>query len=137
MNIEFFMEMDPPTATAQMKKVRVVKGRPLFYEPSKVKEAKEKLTAGLVPFAPDEPIEGAVELRVTWLYPKGKSHRNGEWRITRPDTDNIEKLLKDCMTRLHFWIDDAQVVREHIEKRWSDEPCGIRIRIEELEAGDV
>ena len=37
------------------------------------------------------------------------------------------------MTRAGFWNDDAQVVREIVEKRWSDEPVGIYIELEELE----
>ena len=31
--------------------------------------------------------------------------------VTKPDTDNLQKLLKDCMTKCGFWKDDAQVVR--------------------------
>lgn len=31
-----------------------------------------------------------------------------------------------------FWADDAQVVKEHVEKIWSDEPTGISIEIIEL-----
>ena len=53
--------------------------------------------------------------------------------MTRPDTDNLQKLLKDCMTRCGFWKDDAQVVREIVEKRWSDEPTGIFVEIKSLE----
>ena len=116
--MEFFMEMRPPTSTAQMKKVRVVQGRPMFYEPKAVKDAKAVLVAGLLP----------PQSLVT-----GRSHKHDEWRSTRPDTDNIEKLLKDCMTRLGFWEDDAQVARETVEKKWSDAPTGIRVRIERLE----
>lgn len=59
--------------------------------------------------------------------------KNGDWRVTKPDTDNLQKLLKDCMTKCGFWKDDAQVVRETVEKRWSDEPTGIYIEITELE----
>lgn len=40
------------------------------------------------------------------------------------------------MTAVGFWKDDAQVVREYVEKRWSDEPCGINIKIEKLEDGN-
>ena len=82
---------------------------------------------------PTEPYIGAISLRVLWLFPMGKTHQNGEWRITKPDTDNLQKLLKDCMTKCGFWKDDAQVAREIIEKRWADEPCGIYIEIEKLE----
>jgi crossover junction endodeoxyribonuclease RusA len=73
---------------------------------------------------------------VLWLFPKGKSHKAGEWRVTRPDTDNLEKMLKDCMTRCGFWKDDAQVVREHVEKKWSEDPVGIEIEITELEVSE-
>jgi len=131
--MEFFIPMNPPTVTAQMKQVRVVGNKPIFYDPPKVKEARQSLSGHLAKYKPLSPITGAVSLRVIWLFPKGKSHKNGEWRITRPDTDNLEKLLKDCMTAVGFWKDDAQVVREYVEKRWSDKPCGIYIEIEELE----
>lgn len=131
--MEFFIAMNPPTATAQEKKVRVVNGKPIFYDPASVKEAKQLLISHLAPRRPDKPIEGAVALTVMWLFPKGKSHKNGDWRVTKPDTDNLQKLLKDCMTKCEFWKDDAQVVRETVEKRWADEPTGIYIGIETLE----
>lgn len=133
--MNFFMTMKPPTSTSQMKKVRVVNGKPVFYDPPQVKEARQMLTAALMPHRPKQPLEGALSLYTLWLYPRGRSHENGEWRTTRPDTDNIQKLLKDCMTRAGFWIDDAQIAREVVEKRWSDEPCGIYIEIEEMEGG--
>ena len=38
------------------------------------------------------------------------------------------------MTKCGFWNDDAQVVKETVEKRWTDEPKGIEIEITELEA---
>lgn len=78
-------------------------------------------------------MTGPISLRVIWLFPKGKSHRNGEWRVTKPDTDNLQKLLKDCMTRCGFWVDDAQVVSEAVEKRWADDPAGLYIEVQELE----
>jgi Holliday junction resolvase RusA-like endonuclease len=131
--MNFFIAIDPPTSTAQMKQVRVVKGKPIFYDPPAVKEARNVLSAHLAVHKPDKPMAGPVSLRVLWLFPKGKSHRNGEWRITKPDTDNLQKLLKDCMTKCGFWEDDAQVVREVAEKRWADDPSGIYIEVEELE----
>ncbi len=132
MEVEFFMAMNPPTATAQMRKWRVSGGRPVSYEPDKVKAAKRLLCGGLAKHRPPRPLDGAVRLSVSWRFPPGKSHRHGEWRITRPDTDNLQKLLKDCMTACGFWSDDAQVCSEHVEKLWSDEP-GIYILAEELD----
>ena len=131
--MEFFMEMRPPTATAQEHSVKVIHGRPVFFDPPNVKEAKQLLMGHLAKNKPDRPIEGAVELTAMWLFPKGRSHRHGEWRKTKPDTDNLQKLLKDCMTQVGFWKDDAQVVSEKVQKRWSSDPTGIWIEIRELE----
>jgi crossover junction endodeoxyribonuclease RusA len=113
--------------------VRVVHGKPIFYDPVPVKKAKKLLTGHLILHRPDEPLTGALTLRTLWLFPRGKSHKHGEWRVTKPDTDNLQKLLKDCMTKTGFWHDDAQVVREVVEKRWADEPSGIYIEVTPLE----
>ena len=59
-------------------------------------------------------------------------HPDGSYRTTKPDTDNLQKLLKDCMTAEHFWTDDALVCSEITEKFWADTP-GIWIHIEPVE----
>lgn len=41
------------------------------------------------------------------------------------------KLLKDCMTGLHFWHDDSQVASEINEKFHAD-ITGIYVKVEEL-----
>ncbi len=130
--MKIFLLLDPPRATAQMQKVAMVHGKPRFYKPTNVQNARDTLIKHLKPFKPTSPIEGAIELHVVWLFPKGK-HKHDEWKITKPDTDNLQKMLKDCMTELGFWKDDAQVVKETCEKRWSDEPCGIRIEMDSLD----
>lgn len=129
--MNFFIAIHPPTATAQERKVKVINGKPVFYDPPAVKSAKELLSAYLAQHRPPQPMTGGLSLRVLWLFPRG-AHPHGAWRTTKPDTDNLQKMLKDCMTRVGFWEDDAQVAREIIEKRWSDEPCGIYIEIEPL-----
>ena len=134
--MKFFVNCNPPTATAQEKKVALVKGRVVFYEPSNLKAAKSHLTFHLLRHRPKEPLKGPLSLTVLWLFPKGKNHKDGTWRITRPDTDNLEKMLKDCMTRCGFWKDDAQVVKEYVEKKWSENPVGIEIEIVKLEGKD-
>ena len=124
------MPMIPPTVTAQMHKVTIRNGHPVFYDPPKVKDARTKLMAYLSEHRPQQPYREGVRLIVKWLFPKGK-HKNGEYRITKPDTDNLQKLLKDCLTRCGYWQDDALVACEITEKFWSDIP-GIYIKIEEL-----
>lgn len=131
MMIEFFMPMAKvPTTTHQEKQVHVVNGKPVFYEPADVKAARQKLTAYLGQHVPEQPFYGAVRLTVKWCFPKGR-HKNGTYKTTKPDTDNLQKMLKDVMTKLQFWQDDAQVASEIVEKFWADLP-GIWIRIEEL-----
>lgn len=127
--MKIFLLMEPPTVTAQETKVALVRNKPVFYKPEKVKEAKRELIKYLRPFKPDVPYDGPIELHVIWRFPRGKRHKHLEWRITKPDTDNLEKLLKDCMTEVGFWKDDALVVRETAEKMWTDEPTGISIEI--------
>lgn len=134
MEKHFFLPMIPPTVTHQQKKVHVVNGKPVHYEPPRLAAARQKLTAALGTKRPEKPMVGPIRLVVKWLFPKGK-RRDGEWKITKPDTDNLQKLLKDCMTAVGFWKDDAQVCSEIVEKFWAAVP-GIFISVEELEVQD-
>lgn len=131
--IEFFMAMIPPTVTAQEHKVMVKSGRPIFYDPPELKAARQLLTDRLVQHRPEKKIVGPVELVVTWCFPTSEDRLDGQYRITKPDTDNLDKLLKDCMTKADFWMDDAQVAREIIEKFWvKNSPAGIYVRVTPL-----
>ena len=108
----------------------MIKGKPIFYEPENVKAARAKLMAHLAKHKPAEPYREPVRLMVKWMFPRG-AHKDGEYRGTKPDTDNLQKMLKDVMTHLHYWKDDALVASEIVEKFWAELP-GIYIRIEEL-----
>ena len=127
---EFFMAMEPPTVTHQEHKVTIVNGKPVFYDPPELKAAKEILIGNLYKYRIMEPYRTGVRLITKWCFPK-KEHKDGEYRITKPDTDNLQKMLKDCMTLVGFWKDDALVASEITEKFWAKTP-GIYIRIEEL-----
>lgn len=131
MQTEFFMPMRPPTATHQEKQVAIRGGKPVLYDPPAVKDARQKFAVYLGPFVPMEPYNRPVRLVVKWLFPLRGRHRDGEYKATRPDTDNLQKLLKDVMTHLRFWRDDALVASEIVEKFWAKVP-GIYVRIEEL-----
>lgn len=132
-HIEFFMPMAVvPTTTHQMQSIGVRNGKPYVYEPAQVKNARQKFMAHLSAHIPEVPLEGAISLMVKWCFQADKKHPPNTWRTTRPDTDNLSKMLKDCMTACHFWKDDAQVAQEITEKFWWDKP-GIFIRISSLE----
>lgn len=134
MQISFFLPMMPPTVTYQEKAWTVVNGKPVPYEPTDLKTARSKLEAYLARHVPAQAMRGAVRLIVKWCFPITGGHGDGQWKTTRPDTDNLQKMLKDCMTHLGFWKDDAQVASEIVEKFWAKIP-GIYIAAEELEAG--
>lgn len=131
MRTEFFVAMNPPTITHQQKQVNVKNGKPIFYEPQELKSARAKLQAHLAPHVPDEKYTAAVHLIVKWCFPITGAHHDGQWKHTKPDTDNLQKLLKDVMTDLKFWTDDALVASEVVQKFWAAKP-GLYIAIEEL-----
>lgn len=129
--MQFFLAMDPPTKTQQEHRVGKRKdGSLYFYEDRELKEARNRLRTALMHQAPDTPFSGPVQLIVKWLFPKGR-HPDGQYKTTKPDTDNLNKMLKDEMTHAGFWKDDALVASEIIEKFWAQQP-GIFIRVEEL-----
>ena len=132
---QFFLPMKKiPTITDQQKKISVRYGKPVIYKPERLKKAQDDFEALLARHVPQEKYTGGVRLIVKWLFPITGKHRNGEYKTTRPDTDNLIKLFKDCMTRVGFWTDDALVCSEINEKFYSD-TVGIFVRIEEVNHG--
>lgn len=129
--IQFFMPMIPPTVTAQEKDIGRNRktGKAYLHDTPEILNAKKKLIANLWQHRPEKPYACGVRLIVKWCFPRGK-HKNGEYKTTKPDTDNLEKILKDCMTRCGFWTDDALVASETAEKFWAEIP-GIWILIDE------
>ena len=129
MRTEFFMPMKPPTCTHQEKQVNWK--TKTFYEPAELKAARTKLMAHLGQHVPEKKYTGGVRLITKWCFPITGKHQDGEYKTTKPDTDNLQKMLKDCMTDVGFWTDDALVASEIIEKFWAARP-GIYICIEEV-----
>ena len=138
MRLKFKLKMIPPTATAQQKGERVVNGYVHHYKKKNVAAAEAVLRDALLPYVPAEPItDKPIRLHVLWMFPYPKSakkHKPGcdRNKITRPDTDNLNKMLKDVMTDMGFWKDDALISLEQIWKVYSDEP-GIWISVTTME----
>lgn len=132
-NLEFFVPLkNIPRTTHQQKKVNLKTGN--FYEDEKLQNAREIFMSHFSRFRPDEKLTGPIRLITKWFYPtQSSTHQDGDWKITSPDTDNLVKLPKDCMTTLGFWKDDALVASEIIEKFWVKEsPSGVYVKIEKL-----
>ena len=121
--MRFVIDGQFPTATHQTKKVRFCGGKPVFYEPERLASARAYFMAKLAEHRPEKDAGGAIYLQVVWRFKRPKKCRPDEhWKTTRPDTDNLMKLLKDCMTDSGFWKDDSQVCREEALKVYGDEP---------------
>lgn len=99
-----------------------------------------KIDVLVCPEYPLYPKGVPLSLSVKWCFEnyrigsdgrKTVTHPHGSYRVTKPDTDNLNKALKDCMTELGFWADDAQVVEEQIGKYWSQVP-GVFVEIRVL-----
>lgn len=134
MSIQFFLPMQPPTVTAQQKGLGTRKnGKPYAYEKFEVAAVRQCFRDKLRPHCPEQPLGGGIQLITKWVWGiTSPAHRNGEYKRTKPDTDNVLKLFKDAMTDVGFWRDDAQVCSEVTEKFWGDVP-GIWVYVEEIE----
>lgn len=132
--IRFWIDGQPPRTTQQQSKIRWANGRPTIYKPKKLTDAQDWLMNGVLPFVPEKPLDGAIELKCFWYF---KGQKKGvSWKTTRPDTDNLQKGLKDIMTKAGFWLDDAQVCVEIAQKRWSNVP-GLGIIVRQLTDSDL
>lgn len=120
-----------PTATAQTKRVNHYTGK--FYESPELRRTRRTYMNLIRPSRPAAPIEGAVAVKIVFEFSTKTKKNRGKWKTTRPDCDNLVKMLLDCMTFTMFWKDDAQVAHLEIDKRWSaDDQARIRIIVEEL-----
>ena len=83
------------------------------------------------------PIEGPVELQVmaAYAWPSSWSKKRRAdpleaWKVSRPDADNLSKLVADALNGLAF-VDDAQVVSLHVWKRYETIPL-LAVRVTSL-----
>lgn len=133
MKDQFFLHFDTmPKGTAQQKGVYVRNGKPHFYTKEKVESARKLFITALLPHRPRKPSNKPIKLSVYFYFDVKSRDLWGKPKATKPDTDNYLKLVKDCMTAAGFWVDDAQVVDEHIQKYYA-EKATIAIYWEELQ----
>jgi Holliday junction resolvase RusA-like endonuclease len=98
------------------------------YDPSKMD--KERIQWQIRPFAPSEPLKGAVELSITFFLPipKSTSAMKRKQMINRvilptvkPDEDNLAYLVTNALKEI-VYDDDRQVCVKHVYKYYSDTP---------------
>lgn len=107
-----------PKGTAQMKRYN---GRTrTYFKSQRLQQTEDFYLNELRSYAPTSPITGAVSLSIDFDYFTPTKKRRGKWKTTRPDCDNLVKILIDCMTKLGFWLDDAQVARLVVNKQYAE-----------------
>ena len=111
-----------PQGTAQQNGYNRKTGR--YFKKSKLKNAEHEFKTALIPHRPLNPSDKPIKLVIWFVFDTKDKHKWGKVKPTRPDTDNYLKLFKDCMTAgkdgRGFWIDDAQVVDEHVLKTYGE-----------------
>ena len=138
MKASFFIPCIPPKATRQQKGVVLAGGRPRFFKKANVAHAERDLISLLLTYRPADfaciasgPVH--VFLRFCWPYRKSEPRTRTETGDdlpcdTRPDMDNLSKMMLDAMTRCRFWTDDAQVSDLVLSKSWGPTP-GIEVKV--------
>ena len=104
------------------------KGRPRFkrigkfvrtYTDVKTKAAESEFISQAMSYAPSEPLDGPLKVKIKFIKVKPKSYRKLETFWTkRPDLDNMIKGL-DALNGV-FWKDDSQIVSLNAEKCFGD-----------------
>jgi Holliday junction resolvase RusA-like endonuclease len=132
--IAFRLDIVPPRATSQTKRLVMVAGKPRFFAKAAHQAAENDLLLLCARYAPPEPLTGPLRLRVDFVFPWRKAESKRRRSLgrapndSRPDCDNLVKLVGDVLCKLRFYGDDGQVADLHVTKAWGDHP-GIAITL--------
>jgi Holliday junction resolvase RusA-like endonuclease len=77
-----------------------------------------------------KPLEGPVRLVIEARFTRPRSWPIQKrllvlWKISKPDVDNIVKLVGDSLNKI-AWLDDAQIIELTVRKYYSESP-GLQI----------
>ena len=127
---------DNPMATAQQKGVDARGRRPRFYTKASVLNVQQMYKLAILQEfnrlgVPLPYLEGPVGVSVKFTFAVKERRRWGHYKDTKPDCDNLVKILLDVLTGLHLWRDDAAVAVLRVEKRYGEYPR-VDIELEEL-----
>lgn len=106
------------------------------YNKKEYTEYKEVIRLAYVAKNKGYPSENALQMRIDFFFkvPKSwtkKKKESAKWHISKPDTDNLIKAIKDALNGVAY-KDDSQVCIVYASKRYSQRQ-GIKIEIEEID----
>lgn len=85
----------------------------------------------------EKPLSCAVSMKILFCYQKkpvrGVTKHGTEWKTSRPDLDNLLKLVWDAMSGILI-DDDEQICEVYAAKRFHAEADEIRIEMDVLDA---
>ncbi len=92
---------------------------------------------------------GAFDVKLTFFFRRPKSHygKGGHVKasapvchVSKPDADNLAKLVLDRITRSgRIWRDDSQVAKLRVDKFWAitDARIGVYVSVERFGVGEA
>lgn len=111
-----------------------------FYTPEKTRSYEAALKYAAVEVMGDRaPLTGPLDVTLdivmpitaSWPKKRQRAAREGtEWPTKKPDMDNVMKML-DALN-LVVWVDDSQIVKTRIDKRYGDKP-GLWVKVKPIE----
>lgn len=126
------------STTAQQKGEGIRGNRIIHYEKAKVTELREEYEVAIrkamrLQKMTAPRLKGPVEMEVIYYYgTKDKKKLKQFYKDTKPDEDNVNKLLQDVLDDFHFFDkSDGQVARLIFTKCWDHKPH-IYIKMKEL-----
>lgn len=83
-----------------------------------------------------EPFAGPVEMivRATYLIPKSWPRKKADtatWRTSKPDADNLAKIIADAVNAIVF-VDDAQIASLTVQKMYGP-LAGVTVSVSALD----
>lgn len=114
------------------------------YDPGTAEGWKSLIAAEVRHVLPASPLAGPIRLDATFLFDRPKrlltkKSPHGRIRHTgRPDRDNLDKSLLDCLTQIGFLSDDSIVTDGEIRKRYVaiGERAGVIVTISRVSVVD-
>lgn len=127
-HISFFVEGEPKAQPRPKAFARKFGGKFMarVYDPGTAEHWKSQIAVAAKAHRPETPLDGPIECNLTFVFPRPKKHyRTGStvlrsdapvWHVGKPDRDNLDKAVMDCLTALGFWTDDSRVCAGQIRK---------------------
>lgn len=101
---------------------------------NKVSAWQKEFGLKIAKYKPFEPISEAciINIRLNYSPPKYLLPKFNKCKTivkdTRPDCDNVVKVILDELTNQKFWVDDSLIWQLNVEKCWEIHPS-IKIKI--------